>query len=157
MAYALPVAVATWLVLLVLNASVAQTLLVNSGRNLRPVLDLTGFRLPAWMPLAPLAAAALAFVASGDVAFAARNLALIALVPYFLTGIAVVHVVSRPWPARGLFLAGFYVIVFLFGWPASILLMVLGLLEHWMNWRASSGRGPATGGGGPKVSGSGKS
>lgn len=130
------VAVATWLVLLVLNGAAAQAFLVRSGKNLRPRADLAMFRLPGWMPV-PLAILGItSLVVGGDLGFAARNLMLVGLVPYFLMGVAVVHVVSRAWPGRTIILLLFYTFLFFFGWPMSLLLMMLGLAEHWLNWRA---------------------
>lgn len=129
------VAGAMWMIVMVINGSLAQNALVRARRNLRPATDLAMFQLPGWMPAAVVGAAAAAAAFGGDVGYAATNLVLVALVPYFLVGVAVIHVISRPWAARNVLLTLFYAFLFVFGWPASLLLMVLGLLEHWLNLR----------------------
>lgn len=136
------IAVATWLLFLVVNAVLAQAMLTRRGKNLRPAVDLAMFQLPGWLPIAVAAALAIGLVAGGDLGFAGRNLVVVGLVPYFLMGIAVVHVISRSWPGRGFALAVFYVLLLLFSWPMSVLLMILGVLEHWFNWRAGQAQPP---------------
>ncbi len=138
------VAISTWMVVLVVNGTMAQGMLIRGGKGLRPATDLAMFRLPGWMPVAVGAAILLALVLPGDPGFAARNLVAVGLVPYFLVGVAVVHVISRPWPGRAVVLFLFYVLLFIFGWPVSLLLMGLGLLEQWANWRGRQPRQPGT-------------
>ena len=144
-------AVASWMILLVVNGSLAQNLLVASKRSIRPATALAMFQLPNWMPAGAAAAAVLGFLGSGDLAFLGWNLLVVLLIPFFLTGIAVAHVVSRRWPGRPLVLIMFYVFLVLFSWPVSLLLTMLGVLEQWLDLRgrAVGATGSGSGGTGP--------
>jgi hypothetical protein len=68
-------------------------------------------------------------------AFAARNSALALLVPYFLVGLAVVHVWARQWPSRLMILVGFYLLMVLFGGIGMLLVAGLGFMEQWLRLR----------------------
>jgi len=145
-------AVAMWQITLVASGALAQRLMALMGRNLRPQLDLAMFRLPRWMLYAVAATLALALAGSGTYGYLGRNLMIVVLIPFFLTGVAVVHVISRGWPQRPVLLAVFYAALLMFGWPMSIVLMMLGVVEHWINMRlrmaGPGGPGPGAGGSG---------
>lgn len=144
-------AVAMWQIMLVANGALAQRLMALMGRNLRPQLDLAMFRLPHWMLYAAAATLALALAGQGTYGYLGWNLMIVVLIPFFLTGVAVVHVISRNWPQRPVLLAIFYAALLVFGWPMSIILMMLGVVEHWIDLRrrmAGTG-GPGPGAGGP--------
>lgn len=137
------IVIAIWLVLLVINGSTAQTLLVRGNRNLRPAMDLAMFRLPGWVPIAAVGAGLLALLGDGVAGFVGRNLTVVAMVPFFLTGLAVVHVVSRRWSYRAIVLLVFYGLLLILGWPTSLLLILLGVIEQWLDLRGRFGGGGA--------------
>ena len=137
---------AMWMAMMAMNGSLAQNILVRSGRNLRPATDLAMFRLPT-VALAPVAVAAgLAMTMDGTVAWAGVSFAIVFAMPWFFCGLAVVHVASRRWPARPLVLAGFYGLVVMLGGLAGIVVVMLGVAEHWLDLRSrltgAAGRGP---------------
>ena len=142
------VTVSVWLVVIIANAVVGQKLLVRMGRAQRPSPDLSATRLPGFMAPAAVAAAALALVSSGWLGFVATNVALILCVPFFLTGLAVLHAVSARWNGRTVILVATYLLLLLFGWPL-IVVAGLGFMEHWVGLRDKlAGPGPAGPGGG---------
>ncbi len=124
----------SWLVMTIVNAVLAQGALMRFGRNRRPAMRLTELELPNW--LAPLFAVsvAAASVLPGTVGFLAVNLALILAVPFAFAGLSVVHVFASSRSARTLILVGFYMMLFLFGWPI-LLLVGLGMIEQWIGLR----------------------
>ncbi len=63
------------------------------------------------------------------------------LVAFLLLGLAVVHYLTRPYPARNLMLFGTYIAVFFIGW-GSILLIVLGVIEPLVQLRKRSSSPP---------------
>lgn len=145
---AIGLAVASWLILLVVNGSLAQNLLVAGKRNIRPQTDLAMFRLPNWMTGAAAAAMALGMLGTGDIAFLGWNLLVVFLIPFFLSGLAVVHVVSRRWPGRPVLLLVFYFVLVLFNWLISPLLTLCGVLEQWLDLRGKATRAAGSGSGG---------
>ncbi len=124
----------SWLLLLAVNGVLAQGVLVRFGRNLRPTPDIAGMSLPRWLTMALAAALIAAFLGSGDFAFAAKNLAIILLLPFFFAGLSVIHAWTRRTNSRVMVLAVFYAVVILFSWPAA-LVTGLGLIDQWANLR----------------------
>ena len=87
---------------------------------------------------AVVAAAAVALVGSGWLGFVATNIALILCVPYFLTGLAVLHAISARWNGRTAILIAVYLLLLLFGWPLLVV-TGLGMVEHWAGLRQKLG------------------
>lgn len=126
---------ASWLITMVVNAVLAQNILVRLKRNIRPALSLLDLRLPLGLAGAVLAALVIwRLTGPGLVGFVSLNLALIMLVPYFLLGLAVVHAISRPWSARTPILVTLYLIMVFIGWPV-IVVAALGIAEQWTGLR----------------------
>lgn len=125
----------SWAIMVVANAAIAEALLAKAGRAIRPKPRYAAVELPSWFAGWTAGLAALALIAPalemGALTFVARNAALAMLVPFLLVGLAVIHVWSRRWPARTAILAGCYVVLLLFGWPA-LLVAGLGFMEHWL-------------------------
>jgi hypothetical protein len=132
-----------WVIVITVNTHVAQKLLVRTGHAQRPAPDLTTTALPPWLLPAVVAAAAVALVGSGWLGFVATNIALILCVPYFLTGLAVLHAISVRWNGRKAILIAVYLLLLLFGWPL-IVVTGLGMMEYWVGLRqrfAAPGQG----------------
>jgi hypothetical protein len=124
---------ASWMIMLVLNAALAQGVLARFGANWRPSPDLAGLGLPLWLPVAlGLAAAAVMF--GGNLRFVGINLLIALSVPFALAGLAVLHAAARRLSHPAMVLIGFYMAAALFGWP-FLAVAVLGLLESWLGLR----------------------
>jgi hypothetical protein len=124
---------ASWMVMLVANAALAQGLLARFGANWRPSPDLAGLDLPLWVPVAlGVAAAAVAF--GGALRFIGVNMLIVLSVPCCMAGMAVLHAVARHMSHPALALIGFYMLAAVFGWP-FLAVAVLGLLESWLGLR----------------------
>jgi hypothetical protein len=137
------IVLSSWLVMALVNLALAQGLLERFQRNLRPRPKAAAIELPDWYTMVTVGVASIALIARGmglDTAgFIARNMALALLVPYFLVGLAVVHVWARQWPARLAILAGFYLLVLVFGWLAIVAVAALGFMEQWLLLRRRFG------------------
>lgn len=130
----LPAAViVSGLIMVVINATMAQGILVRSETALRPSPRYSEMELPRW-PLAVLAIAFAAAFLPGAFGFLGRNAAIVAATPFVFLGLAVVHFASRRWPARGVTLTLTYATVLLLGWPA-VLLAGLGIIDQWTGLR----------------------
>ncbi len=116
-------------VMVAINAALAQGALAKTGHALRPSPAYHRVGLPAWPAFALPVAIAVAFV-PGWVGFLGGNAAVIVAVPFALVGLAVLHSISRRWPARGLALGFIYLTTVLLGWPA-ILVAGIGVVDHW--------------------------
>lgn len=132
--------IVSWVVMAVINMVLAHGLLERFGRGRRPAPKAAAIDVPQWYTAVVVAAAALALVARAlgldTLGFVARNSALALLVPHFLVGLAVVHVWARQWRARLAILAGFYLLLLVFGDRGLLFLVVgLGFMEQWLSLR----------------------
>ena len=139
------IVISSWLVMMLVNLVLAQGLLERFKRNLRPRPQAATIVLPAWYTMVTVGAAAAALAARlldlDTAGFIARNVTLALLVPHFLVGLAVVHVWVRQWPARLAILAGFYLLLLVFGWLSMVAVAALGFMEQWLFLRRRFARG----------------
>jgi Predicted membrane protein (DUF2232) len=124
-----------WLLMMLVNAGMAQSLLAARKWNRRPSPGWSQLRLPGWFDWVLVGTAATALVTSGDVSFLARNILMVLLTPYFLVGLAVAHVMARRTSMPGLALASFYVTLAVFFLIGAGLVAVLGIVEQWIGVR----------------------
>ncbi len=122
-------AVAFLMLVQVVNGALAQWLLSVANRAIRPAPDFGALELPGWIATAGAAAALAAVVLGGEFGYFARNLVIVAAVPFFLQGLSVVHVLARRTGGGAMILAVFYVTLIVLGWVA-VVLVLLGLVEQ---------------------------
>jgi hypothetical protein len=125
---------ASWLVMVALNATLAQALAVRFGINRRPTPRLSELELPGWLWPAIGVAALLALLGDGGLGFLGRALLIVLTVPYVFLGLAVVHAFARRVAHRRLALGLFYGAIMLLGWPILAVLL-LGFVEDWAHVR----------------------
>lgn len=127
-------AVISWLAMTIINGALAQGALMRFNRNRRPPMRLVDLDLPPWLPPVFLAAVLVAAIAPDPVGFLVQNAALVLALPFAFVGLSVVHAVARGRTARVPLLVGFYMCLFLFGWPI-VLMVGLGMIEQWIGLR----------------------
>jgi len=139
---------AFWVVIGVVNAIIAQGILVRMGRNLRSSPPYADLELPQWASWPLLAAAAVALMGttlgSGDLAYIGRNAAMVFAAPYFFLGLAVVHTLARRVAFTGPVLVALYMVILVSGW-AAVVVAGIGIAEQWvgLRHRAPNGNGDA--------------
>jgi hypothetical protein len=115
----------SWILGLIFNGILAQGLLARFSRNLAPTPKMAEIRLPvAWFGV--LALALFLATLEGLIGVVGKTLAAIAIVPYFLLGLGVIHDFVKSWKARWIFLILFYGILLM--WPLPVLVAALGFL-----------------------------
>jgi hypothetical protein len=124
----------SWLVMVVLNAVLAQALAVRFGWNRRPSPDLTRLELPSWLWPAVGAAGLVALLGDHGWGFLGRSLLIVFVVPYVFLGLAVIHTLVRRWSHPTWLLAALYAALVLLGWPILAVLL-LGFVEDWAHLR----------------------
>ena len=125
---------ASWLVMVAVNAVLAQLLAVRLGVNRRPSPKLSELELPGGVWPAIGVAALLALLGAGGLGFLGRSLLIVLAVPYVFLGLAVVHAFARRVTHRRLALTLFYGAIMLLGWPI-VMVLLLGLVEDWAHVR----------------------
>ena len=129
-------AVSSWLIMTMINAALAQGVLVRFQRNIRPSPDIVSMDLPYWFPLAGATAAATAagLLLPGSIGYYGVNLAIILFIPFFFVGLAVVHTLCRNKPVGIILLILFYGMLIIFD-RLIIVVAALGLIEQWVGLR----------------------
>jgi len=138
---------ASWVIMAVINATLAQGLVVRMGHNLRPSPAYAAFDLPMWLSWPLVGAAAVALAGSGEWEYAGRNVAMILAVPYFLLGLAVVHTLARRVAFTGPLLVAFYLVIVVSLW-AALVVAGIGVVEQWIGLRGRNAPPPSPHGGG---------
>lgn len=133
--FAFPGLMATsWLVMIVINALLAQALAVRSGWNRRPSPDIVMLELPWWLWPIVGVAMFLSLLGESGLGFLGRSLLMVLVVPYIFLGLAVLHALARKWAHPGLALVAVYGSIVVLGWPILAVLL-LGLVEDWAGLR----------------------
>lgn len=123
----------SWLIMVVINAVLAQAMAVRVGWNRRPTPDFAALELPAWLWPAVAAAVVLALLGEG-LGFLGSSMLIVLTVPYVFLGLAVIHALTRRWARPGLARLAIYGTIALLGWPILGVLL-LGLVEDWAHLR----------------------
>jgi hypothetical protein len=118
---------ASWMMLVITNAVLAQGVLARFGANWRPSPRLAALVLPIWIT-ALLGAAAGAALFDGPARFLGINAMIVLFVPFCLAGLAVMHAVINRLARPAIPLVLFYLLAGLFGWPL-VLVAFLGLFD----------------------------
>ena len=126
--------ISVWLLILILNATLAQNFLSKIGYSKRPPPLYREIELPQWLTIG-LALSILLSFASGVSSEIGRNSAPLLSIPFFLLGLTVIHTLSRRVSARGLVLVGAYILLVVVGWISAIIVL-LGVLEQWVSLRS---------------------
>ncbi len=132
----------TWLVLLAVNAALAQGGLSRFGRAILPTPDIADLRLPRWYVMGLVAAVALSYL-DGGLGYLGANTVPIVLLGYLFVGLGVMHAILRRWSSGMFWLVTVYFLLFLFGWLAVPIIFV-GLLDTLFDFRNRFGP-PSTG------------
>jgi hypothetical protein len=131
---------AGWVVLIVLNAALAQKILSRLGWNARPSPRFGDLRLPDWASWLLVAACATALFGPGEAGYVGRNVALVSAVPFVFVGLAVAHAYAHRTIIPGMALVGFYLALVILGWPNGVMLVgALGAAEVWYGLRRKGG------------------
>ncbi|MDA0305708.1 MAG: DUF2232 domain-containing protein [Proteobacteria bacterium] len=120
----------SWLMMIIVNATLGQNLLVKMQKNIRPTPAYIDLQLPNWISLPLIASALLALIGSGEIEYTGRNLVIILAVPFFFLGLSVVHTFARKWGYPQVMLVVFYVILVLSAWVV-LAVAALGAIEQW--------------------------
>lgn len=125
-------AVASWILMNIVNAVLAQHFLTRAGKNIRPKPAYRETEPLLW-PLGVVVLGGMLMFFGGEPGFFGLNILLIAAVPFFFIGLAVLHSISAAWPGRPVLLVGVYALILL-RLPAAFIALA-GILEYWLRLR----------------------
>ncbi len=123
---------ASWLVMVAVNAVVAQGLLVRAGKNIRPSPKYTDLAIPRWTMSALAASAALWLIGGESMGLIGQTLTIIFGIPFAFQGVAMVHGFVRALPSGGALLFVCYFLLFISGGWLMLVAALLGLVGQWV-------------------------
>lgn len=126
-------AAAVWMLVMIVNGTLAQGLALRFGKAIRPVAALATMQLPLWLLVALPATLVLSLLGE-PLGSLGGSLAPVAMVPVLFQGCAVVHVLARRTPVPGLVLGCFYALMLVIS-ALVLVVILLGLAEHWLKVR----------------------
>lgn len=133
-------AAGSWVVLIAINAALAQGLLRRFGKAALPTPDIASLRLPRWVAFL-LAGSLLLANLDGGLGYLGMNLAPVILLAFLFCGLGVVHALVRRLNSGAMWLASLYALLFVFGWPAAVVVL-LGMLDVVFDFRRRVGQPP---------------
>ena len=125
---------AYWIFMAVINCILAESIVVKLDKHIRPRPVYSAMSLPEWHSWVIVGAACLALLGSGKVEYTGHTLVTILAVPFFFTGLAVVHSLARHLAFPGLLLSAVYFSIFLSLW-AALVVAAIGVTEQWFGLR----------------------
>lgn len=132
----IPLGIMSWMLFMAINAAAAFGIAQRSGQGLRPGPRFRQLDLPQWMPVPFGIGLALASFMQGTTAgVAGAVIAALCMVPFFLQGMAVIHVWTARFPLQPLLLGWIYLMLLVFG-IFALFVVILGVIEEWARFRA---------------------
>jgi len=109
-----------WVMMLYGFAVLANHFLTSRYLSLRPSLAISAHGLPGGLLMLAALSAVLAFIGQGNQRFDGQVLFLLLLLPYFLSGLALLHQTSHNWRNREIWLCLFYGALLFLPWVSII-------------------------------------
>jgi len=136
MAQVMPGAAAwNWSFRAIVSAVVGQALLARDGFARWPTPAYRTLAVPGWYVVGFWVVAVAALLAPGDVGYLAGNAAGVLSLPLVLQGLAVVHCAAARFGFGRVALAVFYGVALVMLGPALVLIVTLGVMEHFSQMR----------------------
>lgn len=124
-----------WCLRAIASAAVAQAILMRWGQALEANPQYRQMALPGWFIVIFGASMAVGSFVDGDAGFIAQNIAMVLCLPLLLQGLSVVHCGIGRLGNASMLLVGFYVMALLTSALSFTVLVVLGLVEHFLKLR----------------------
>jgi hypothetical protein len=134
-----------WCLRAILSAALAQMMLKRMNLATWPTPAYREFEVPKWFVTAFAVTVIAAVVLKNDAGFIAGNAAAVMSLPLVLQGLAVVHSAAAGLKQRLIWLTVFYVLALVMTSVSAVLLVGLGVMDHFMQIRARY-LAPRTGG-----------
>ena len=126
----------SWIIMVVINAALAQGLMSESNRIGRPKLTLVNVMLPNWLACLLAPSMVMLSFGQGSLGFVGGVMTLVLLAPFLFQGLGVVHQWSAKTRTPGMLMTAFYVILVIFQWPV-LLVIGIGLADQLFDFRGS--------------------
>ena len=133
----------SWMLMTVINSVLAQKVLLKANMNVRPETKYSDITIPEWNYWFLAFAVIFMFIGSGNFEFIVRNIAFILMSPFFLVGLAVVHILTKRFRLSSIVLITFYFLLIISTWIILVSVMI-GFFEPWTRLRHKFSRNTNT-------------
>lgn len=117
------------------SAVVGQALLARDGFNRWPTPAYRTLAVPGWYVGVFWLAVVAGWLTPGDIGFVVANVAIVMSLPLVLQGLAVVHCAATRYGYGRFALVVFYGVTLVMAGPALVLIVALGVMEHFSQLR----------------------
>lgn len=121
----------SWAMMMIINGTLAQGLLVRFHHNLRTSPTLSNLRAPDKMTLVLGLSFLLSLFGVGTLGLIGKNFTIIFLFPFFLIGLGMIHGWFHKTSFTTLGLTIFYFCLLILFWPVFIVILI-GILKPWI-------------------------
>ena len=128
------IAVAGWLLLISINAILAQGILTRRGVQVRPTPNYSRLEAPEWLYWAWVGSAILTLFGGPHATYIGFNLVIIFTAPFFFIGLGIIHLLVKNLSLPILALSAVYIFIVILGWP-MLAVAGLGFFEQWLGLR----------------------
>ena len=132
-----------WLFSTIVDMAIAQGIAQQQKWNLRPPFALANVHIPVWIIFAAAATGLAAVFAPAPLDYVGMNLALIIGVPFFFTGLAVIHAWAAQTRRPTMTLVAFYILISVII-HLVLLVALLGAVDQWVDFRKRFSTRPKT-------------
>jgi len=124
----------SWLIMILINAVIAQSILIKIDKNIRPRVKYSLLLAPQWVYWVFTFFGVIALFGSGEIKFITQNACLISAIPFFLLGLTVFNHLARRTRAPRAVLFIFYIFLSISSWAIAIC-TIIGFFEEWLKLR----------------------
>ena len=124
----------SWLIMILINAVIAQSILIKIDKNIRPRVKYSLLLAPQWVYWVFTIFGVISLFGSGKIEFITQNACLISAIPFFLLGLTVFNHLARRTRAPRTVLFIFYIFLSISSWAIAIC-TIIGFFEEWLRLR----------------------
>jgi hypothetical protein len=123
-----------WIFLIIISAVAAQMVLQQQKWSLRDNFNLANLHAPKWIVFILVVTVLAGSLGGPPYNYIGTNLGVIIAIPFFFTGLSIIHALAPLTGAPTVTLIVFYVVLSLLVW-LCLPVAVLGIVDQWVNFR----------------------
>ena len=124
----------SWIIMVIINACFAQFLLFINKKNIRPSPKYSEIYLPNYQIIILLVAVLITFLGE-NASFIGKTLTTINSVPFFVTGLALLHFITKQWSMRLMTMMAIYFMLIVTMPLSLIVVTIIGIFDHLFSYK----------------------
>tara|TARA_A100001011_G_scaffold400736_1_gene518139 strand:+ start:1936 stop:2856 length:921 start_codon:yes stop_codon:yes gene_type:complete len=124
----------SWFIMILVNAFLAQKILIGMGKNIRPEVKYSLISAPNWLYWVFAFFGIISLFSRDEIEFITQNACIISAIPFFLIGLTVFNYLAKKTKAPKTVLFIFYIFLSISSWAIAIC-TIIGFFEEWLRLR----------------------